>query len=59
MRRNPNAYDYYRKITSQYVADEESGKIEELICVICMNPVRYDVDEHGSVINEAVPAAVS
>ena len=51
MRRNPNAYDYYRKITSQYVADEESGKIEELICVICMNPVRYDVDEHGSVIN--------
>lgn len=52
MRRNPNAYDYYRKMTNQHFKDEESGQVEEMICVICMNAVRFDVDESGSLLNE-------
>lgn len=30
--------------------DEESGAKEEMICVICMNAVRFDVNSSGSVV---------
>jgi acetamidase/formamidase len=35
------------------IEQEESGAKPEDICVICMNPVRYGVDESGSMIQVA------
>ena len=48
-RKNPNAYDYYRKMTKEQFKDEESGQVDELMCVICMNAVRFEVDASGTV----------
>jgi len=49
-RRNPNAYDYTRKVTSTMIRDEEENRNEEVICLICMNPIRYEVNENGAPI---------
>jgi len=64
-RRNPNAFDYIqtvpaetlRKANSRVQADlENDGNDETMICVICMNPVHLDVDEHGGVIKRSALA---
>ena len=48
-RKDPNAYDYNRKLDSNVIQQEESGQVEEMVCVICMVPVRHDVDIFGGV----------
>ena len=49
-RKNPNAYDYNNKMTKQLFKDEETGVVEEMVCVICMQPVRFEVDSSGEII---------
>jgi len=48
-RRDPNAYEYNRDLDSDTIQQEESGQVEEMVCVICMVPVRHDVDMFGGV----------
>lgn len=48
-RKDLNAYDYNRKLDSNVIQQEESGQVEEMVCVICMVPVRHDVDIFGGV----------
>ena len=55
-RRNANAYYYNRHMSTQLFEDEEAGRQEEMVCVICMNAVRFEVDESGSIV-EAVKRA--
>lgn len=49
-RRNPNAYYYNRQLSRDLFDDEEAGRAEEMICVICMNAVRFEVDASGSIV---------
>ncbi|CDW77339.1 ring-finger-containing ubiquitin ligase [Stylonychia lemnae] len=48
-RRNPNAYNYYFKFSNknsqinQDIETQEINQVEE--CVICMNPLRYQVNQ--------------
>jgi hypothetical protein len=30
----------------------QDGEEEEMMCVICMNPVHYDVDADGNILQE-------
>lgn len=53
-RLGPNEYNYFhevvhkrRSLTSE---DAEENKQEENICVICMNDIKFEVDEFGGVI---------
>ena len=50
---NSNAYLYYRTMKNSEIEDEELGNKQEDICVICMNAVRFSVDESGAVIPQA------
>ena len=47
-RRNPNAYNYYRKIRQGSSGDIEMQEInEEEDCVICMNPIAIEVEQES------------
>ena len=32
------------------IREEEENRNEEVICLICMNPIRYEVNENGAPI---------
>ena len=51
-RKIPNAYDYNNKMTKQLFKDEETGVVEEMVCVICMQPVRFEVDSSGEILKK-------
>lgn len=49
-RRDPLSYEYNRHLSSTVVQEEEAGSSEEMICVICMNPIRHEVDVFGGLV---------
>lgn len=62
-RRNRNQFNYYQDVVPltklkkkkgsdalETSEDTESQVIEENMCVICMNSIHYEVDEHGNLV---------
>lgn len=52
-RMGPNEHNYFLDVPcpKQNTLDEESGNnSEEMICVICMNDIRFEVNDHGGLI---------
>ena len=55
---NANSHEYYRSVSSSVLARAKlasdpaalSDNEEDISCVICMNYVHYEVDEHGAPI---------
>lgn len=62
---NRFAHDYYKTVSSSVLAraklckdpTAQSGNDDDVTCVICMNFVHYDVDEHGGLIRTDLPAS--
>ena len=57
---NPFAYDYYRSVPASVLRRAEqtadpmatSSHEDDITCVICMNFVHYEADEHGGLVSQ-------
>ena len=60
-RLGPNEHNYYFDVPSQKrtLVDEEENNEENMICVICMNDIRFEVNDFGSVIEQPEQKRIS
>lgn len=67
LRRNPFAHDYFKSVKASVLARAKLNKDptapsdneDDVTCVICMNFIHYEVDEHGGLQPVNSPSAAT